>query len=427
MSTLDFLSLLITHYYSFLISLAISVALFFIVLKKSSISWLNPIRYNILIHLIATSVLIFLYLNDSISFILFSYTIICTILFWSIFLILKPSNFFKLTDKFKDEKKYIHFLFIVAYLIIIIFTLLTYIMVGIPAFNPNGRLATFTGTGFGFIERLSGCLTIYCIMYIYDLINSSRSVGRVFFGIFLILPLIIIGLLSGSRSFFLLFIFTYWGYRTFYKHKEPMLSKYKWFILAFIVITILAFIMDTKSNFNYALYSVFIRTISNGDIYWMSLPHNIWKQIVITNPYLYSIAGFIGPLHIFNMNSISPPIGFQLTWSIYPILSGVSTGPVALYPVFGLVCFGLVGGLFFSIIQSLLFSFIYRHSLVKSNSLIVSSICFYFYFNNLSLLGDISQGLGQLFDSIVSTVFLLLILNIIIYLVNHINPSRIEQ
>ena len=292
-------------------------------------------------------------------------------------------------------------------------TLVSYKLLGIPIFNDNSRLATYTGSGLGFIARLSPVLYIYSLFYIIHLISKSDSIRSRLTNILLLIPIIIIGVFSGSRSSFLGIIFVFWGYRTFFLQLEPKVKNFKWLLVPFIIISFLTFSIESSGDYFQAGLMFLNRIVGCGDLYWEALANDTWKSVVITRPFEFVFMGFLGPLHILNPNFAEIPIGFQLTNIVYHTITGSSTGPVALFPIFGLVCFGYVGGLIFSFFQALLASLLLKLSFIKSNSIIVGAMAYFAFYNIIQLLADISSGLGSCLETIVSYIFIAIILLII--------------
>lgn len=413
MTSFEFFELLSLHPFIYIICLLISIFIFWKIIKVSSSSWLNPIRFVIFAFSIGFSVLLFLNYCNVVSFLTFLYTVVSIVIFWITFISIYRNKQIKINLKLSDEPIIAKYLFYASYILYILFTLFSYKVLGIPIFNDDSRLATYTGSGLGFIARLSPVLYIYSLFYIIHLFFTYISLRRRILSFLLLIPLIIIGVLSGSRSSFLGIIFAFWGYQTFFLQKEPKLLKFKWLILPFILISIFTFSIQSAGDYRQACFDFLNRIVSCGDLYWEALPNEVWKSVTINKPFEFTFMGLLGPLHILNPNLAEIPIGFQLTNIIYPSIAGRSTGPVALFPVFGLVCFGYVGGLIFSFLQAVLASLLFKLSFVKSNSLIVCAMAYYTFYNITQLLGDISSALGSCLDIIVSFAFISFLLFII--------------
>jgi oligosaccharide repeat unit polymerase len=294
-----------------------------------------------------------------------------------------------------------------SYIIFLLFTLYSYVELGIPLINElndKSRLDTYTGSGLGYISRILPIFYNYSVFYLFNKLDSSKGKANKIKTIIYLIPFIIAGVLSGSRSSFLSIVFIFWGYKFMYKNSEPQLSNYKWLFVLFVVISLFAFSFQSNSNIFYASYLFLERVISSGDIYWDSLPDDNWRNVVVLEPFKYTFMGFFGPLRLINTASAETPIGYQLTEIIFPTYLDKSTGPVALFPIYGLVCFGYFGGIIFSIIQSIFASLLLKFTFIKSKSIIISSAFFYLFNAFLFFLGDMSAALGILLNGILSII-----------------------
>ena len=413
MTLFEFFNILYLHPYAYLLSLLISLLIFGFVMKRSTSSWLNPLRFNIFTFSIGISVVLFLYFFGYVSTPTFIYVMFSIAIFWFVFISIFKNKQRVVVIKFADEPRLAKYLFYLSYSLFIVLTLISYKLLGIPAFSEEGRLSTYTGSGLGFIARILPVLQIYSVIYIIHLFSQHDSFKRKIHPFILLAPILVIGVLTGSRSSFLVIVFAFWGYKTFYLHKEPKVFDYKWLIYPMLFISILSFTINAKGDVFQAIYLFFERIIGSGDLYWEALPYETWSYVIVEKPFEFILMGFLGPLRILNPTLAEIPIGYQLTSIIYPSHAGNMFGPVALFPIFGLVCFGYIGGLIFSFIQAVLASFLIKISFIRSNSIIISSM-FYFTFNNsLTLIADISSGLGSILEVIISYLFIALLLMLI--------------
>lgn len=403
MNSIEFFQLLLEHPVGFVAALAISWLFFKRLMERTTSSWMNPVRFNMFTFSIGAGVVIFLYGTGKIGAPIFLYTIGSMLLFWGVFAAIYNNRPREINFRFTEEEKLARCLFYACFLIYILLTLLTYKLFGIPIFNDDSRLATYTGSGLGFIGRLMPIMVTYSTFYIFHRFFSSRGGVRILYLSYL-LPIILFGILSGSRSSFLGLIFAFWGYKTFYLHSEPKLKDYKYLLIPFLLISVATFALQASGNLGTAVLGFAERVIACGDLYWEALPDNTWQQVVVDHPFQFTFMGLLGPMRILDASQAEIPIGYQLTSLVYPTIKGASVGPVALFPVFGLVCFGIGGGLIFSFLQGLLAASLFKLAFIRSRSLILSAL-FYYSFNNLMpLLGDVSAGLGACFDWLLSMV-----------------------
>ncbi|MDR3654051.1 MAG: O-antigen ligase [Paludibacter sp.] len=426
MSLFDFFDLLNEDPFTYFICLVISVVLFIGVMKRTSSSWLNPIRFNIFTFSIGFSVILFLNFKGFVSSKTFAYLLICIAVYWGTFMSVFKNKQWAVNISFVDEPIIAKYLFYVTYTLYILVTLFSYKLLGIPIFNENSRLVTYTGSGLGFIERISPVLYIYSLFYIIHLFSiKSKMADYIKTGIVL-LPLIVIGILSGSRSSFLGIIFAFWGYRTFYRQKEPQVNDYKWLIIPFVVISIFTFSIQSLGDYTQASINFLQRIVASGDLYWEALPNDAWQSVVVARPFEFVFMGFLGPLHILNPNLAEIPIGFQLTNITYTSINDASTGPVALFPVTSLVLFGYVGGLLFTFFQALFASLLFKLSYVKSNSIIICAMMYFTLYSIITLIGDISAGLGACLDVLVCFAFIFILIMTIAFIFYRKIDAKIE-
>lgn len=402
MTGFKFFELLSSNSLIYILSLLISLFLFYGIMRATSSSWLNPLRFNVFTFSLGISVVLFLYFLGLIKFQTFIYIIISITIYWLTFLWIFKNKQRQITIKFVDEPQIAKYLFYSSYSLYLLLTLVSYKLLGIPIFNEDSRLATYTGSGFGYIARFSPILYTYSLFYIIHLFHQYKNIPRKISNIVLLIPLIIIGILSGSRASFLGIIFAFWGYRTFYFGAEPKVKDFKWLIMPFLIISIFTFSIQSSGDLKQAGFMFLERVVACGDLYWESLPNDAWRSIVVNRPFEFTFMGFLGPLRLLDPTHAEVPIGYQLTNIIYPSLAGKSTGPVALFPIFGLVCYGYVGGCIFSFFQAILVSSVFRITFLKSNSIIVSAMAYFAFNNAISLIGDISAGFGACLDSILS-------------------------
>lgn len=381
------------------------VGLYVLLANKLADSWLNPIKFNVLQAGIGISVACFLFVVNECRAQPFYYVILSSLLFWGLLFFFFPKKISYCTVKIKNEEIYVRPIFDFFYLGYILLTIFSYSRFGIPIFNDNSRLATFTNSGgFGAIMRVTGYMQIYCLFYI----SRKYTLGRVQWGkLFLyILPFLIFGVLSGSRSSFLILVFAFWGFNKFYAGKEILLSKYKGLIVLFLIVAIFTFSLEHSENFIGGAISFANRVVACGDLYWFSLPNDIWSDVTIKTPFKDLTVGFLGTMRLMTEAETDVPIGFQLTQLTSPGFDKM-TGPVELFPVSSLIYFGYTGGIVMVVIQALLACFFYRLFYRKSNSLILSSLFYLGFYKSVDFIGSLRNASGQVFDIMLNVFFVI--------------------
>lgn len=407
MTGFDFFNLLGENILSFVFSMILAIMIYTFIANKIATSWMNPLKFNVFTAGIGIGVVIFLFFTGNISFITFAYVLLSSCLFWSIFIFIFNGKQRSLSINIMKERFYADRLFWVLYVLYISLTLFSYKKFGIPLFNDDSRLAVYTGSGgFGLIQRLQTVMNMYSVFYLFCLYYNRRCTWLKL--LILFSPIIFIGILSGSRSSFLIFIFAYWGAKTFYLGNEPKLSQYKRLLVPFLVISIVTFFLQS-GDLSSAVTSFGERIVACGDLYWQALPYESWKLVKVEEPVKFIFTGLLGPLRLIDVSQIEAPIGFQLTDITYPGLNRM-TGPVTLFPVGSLIFYGYIGGLFFTAVQALFASFAFRIVYVKSNSIIVCAISYYMFTELIPWLGDAAAAMSSLFNILVSLILVFIIL-----------------
>lgn len=410
MSNFDFFILLGENMGIFILSLAIALSVYIWLGKKLSSSWMNPVKFNIFTSGIGIGVALFLFLIGEIATYTFLYVLLSSIVFWSLLIICYSNNQRIIYISFLKEQYFANRLFIIIYILNICGTLLSYKLFGIPIFNENSRLAVYVDSGgWGLIDRVNPMMFTYIIFYIlsqYE--NKKYSFLRI---CLLLSPLVIFGILSGSRSSFISYIFCYWAVKTFYIGKEPILSHYKKVLFPFIFISLMTFFIQRGDAF-LAIVGFCERVVACGDLYWMALCNNTWESVSIQDPIKYIFIGFLAPFRIMNAAFAETPIGYQLTSLVYNGYDKM-TGPVALFPVSSLILFGYKGGLFFTALQALFTAFSFRCTYIRSNSIILCALSYYLFLTVIPFMGDCAASMRGLFDIIINLCFVFLLLLLI--------------
>lgn len=403
MSNFDFFVLFAERYEVFIITILFALVVMVYLLRRICSSWLNPAAFSILTACIGLSVAAFLYLTGNSSASTFWYVIVSSIIFWSLIVVFFPKNPGVSRLTIKEEYTINKNLFFICYAVYITLNLLTYYLLGIPLFNDDSRLTTYVGSGLGIFARMIPILQVYIIFYI--LCQYDRKRITILGVIKNLIPVIVIGVLNGSRSSFIEIVFSFWGYRTLFRGDEPKLIKFRKLLIPFILISLFTFSIEAAGDYNAALYSFGERIVACGDLYWQSMPDDLWKELSVKTPFQDLFLGLLGPLRIINVANCDEALGFQINHLANHTDS--MTGPVALFPISSMVYFGKVGGIFFTIIQAFLSVALCKLFYKKSHSLIVCALNYYGFKMCLSYFTSIDVASGYLFDTLLAFVFLL--------------------
>lgn len=409
----------------YLLLLLVSAFFYYKISAKYTYTWFDPLRFTIITNVFSSTVILFLYFTENIAVDVFWHFIISITIFWLALTIFARQTPIYSSKIVINEGKLALILFSLFFALFISFTGATYALLGIPLFSDS-RLETYAGSGMGVLGRMIPFFMVYCIFYIiYIWKHSSKLSLKRWLVVLPIVTFAVTGVLSGSRSSVLIFVFVIWGYFHFYERDTSKLKKY--YKVVFLVILGSIFVSFSmkfgSANFIGIGEKFILRAISSGDNYYMALPNNIWEQVE-TGPWLkHLFYGLLGPLRIIGGDFMPPPVGYQLTWLVNPHLYGLATGPLSSPSLLGFIYFGW-GGLFFSFVTGLFCSYaIFRLPYLFPRGIISSSLSIYIYLNMITFIGDVCLGMGYLFDTILNLVFVAAIVSII-YLAGVILPKR---
>ncbi len=384
-------------------------------------TWFDPMRIAMITNVFMATAFVFLYLAGSIDTNIFLYFVLAEIIFWIGFKLgFKPNTKVAQKKTLIGEKKIAFCLFWIFLFLYIVCTLLVYSLLGIPIFQES-RLDTFTGSGgLGLIGRMIPFFKIYCIFYIYYLLNKRPSFSIKMIAYISLAIFLVTGILTGSRSSFIIFITVFWGYSYFYRQNISSFKKYYKYFGVFLIVTLFTFGFqsgDLGLMNSFSLFSA--RMILSGDNYMMALPNDIWKQVFTNGWFTDFFYGLLGPARIMSGEGIQPPIGYQLTWILYPKLYGLSSGPLSSPSLLGLVYFGWGGLAFVFIIGSFTGFMFYLINHVLPKGVISSIVKIYLTINLITFIFDPRLAMGYLFDSIVNILFLCILILITYSLLTH--------
>lgn len=410
MSNFEFLQLFYSDYGEIIPCLIVALIIVVILMNRLCSSFLNPAVFSIFTASIGLCVVVFLYITGNTSAYLFYHVIFTSLIFWSLLWFFFPKRTRRSNVTIKGEMAIRPSLFRVVYILYILLNVITYIRLGIPLFNEDSRLTTYTDSGLGVFERVFPVLRAYILFYIFWRFDTRRINWKGL--LFLLAPIIVIGVLGGSRSSFIEIIFAFWGYKTLFANNEPKLWNYRLLIVPFLVISVITFSLQNSSNYTQGLISLGERAIASGDWYWQTMPDNLWRDLSVKTPVKDNLLGFLGPLRIISPSECDEGIGFQISHLANG--SDTMTGPVPLFTMSGLIYFGELGGYIFTILQAIILISLCRLFFKRSDSLIVSTLCYVGYKNSLAFLTSIDIASGFLFDAVFDIIFFMFIVGALI-------------
>jgi len=403
--------------------LIVSIPVFYLA-KRYTRSWIDPFRVLLIFVSFANAVPLFLFCLDEIPSYLF-YNFICSeSLFWFGFIFFAKKNIVLSTKKIINEKGIASLLYITFYALYLSFTVFSYLNFGIPIFAES-RLTTLEGSGgFGVLSRLNSFFLIYLLMYSYYLFEHGRSFLYRFTPFLVVVTIAITGILSGSRSSFFIFVFTYFGYQYFYKGVLPDVKRVVKFIPIIISSGVVVMLLTTSGSIQSAFIGLGLRFVSTGDVYWMAYPNEVITTINLENSLSYLFSGILGPLRLINNNNIPAPVGAQLTWALNSDLQGIMVGPNGRPPVLGYVLFGWWGLLYSFILGLFVSFFLFKLPTIIPRGTISSAFIVYVYLKIQTFIVDPPLGMTYLFDIFLNLFFLLFLIFIFSFLIEAKNIFR---
>ncbi|MEX9369470.1 O-antigen polymerase [Providencia vermicola] len=382
----------------------ISIFLFIILYtltKKLSINGLiDPFTYNYTFtYATSYSVIIILYSLGYIThytfFIFFTYGLLF-VLSLKIFSITSYYPFNKKIFSFFIYKKTKIFTFSLLTLYIILMALTIYLK-GFSIFTETNRYED--NRGFGPIVRileLSNLALISIIsinLYQHSVLTWKKLIGYFFLLIFMLFN----AMISGAKADLLFFIFSA---LVSIKVYDPTFKLPKKFIVIIFLLALSFAMVALYFNFSksidddipiFEIFDILFRRLtdrilSNGDMYYMGLPNDIYLNITTNNIFITTFSpvlsySLMSSLAGYDVSQLE--IGKQLLLAHY---SGrtIAGGPTDHIDFFALLYFGVIGGAVFIILFSALLCFI--NSLVKyaSYSIVPSTLITVFWMKSLS-------------------------------------------
>jgi hypothetical protein len=378
-------------------------SLYYLIYKKCVKGILDPLLIAIIFSSLANTVPIFLYAVGAMESELFIFIILAEGGFWYTFYKTYISFPFKKQIKTNDNGSIFKILGYLSLFIVIILQLISYKLNGIPIFNES----RFTNTGgvdtiVNLLMRITEPFKLYIYLYSFKLIDEKKKKGFIF--LFILLSF---AFLSGSKSFILVPITSYFYYTFFYKNKIPKIKIQ--YILLIILTPLLTFLINSDNGIERYLY----RLIANGDVYWNAVFNDSIYNVKIDNPLLNLSHLFWSPLRYIigytpNKTDLSL-VGEEIMINAYDYVSGV---PNSRLPVLGWVYYGW-GGIIFCVCMGFISAFCIKRLPVKQKHNLIS-LCYKcsFYSIGVSFITDGYLGFSKLFNLLffLITVFFLRII-----------------
>lgn len=403
-----FLLLLALNWELYVLALILSIALLLPIFIKYTLGWFDPLRISVIFAMFANAIPFFLTFTHQILFEILIYFILSETLFW-VGLIHFANHRSELNPKYTlaFSEKIGYQVFLISFTLYLLFTLFSYIKLGIPLFLDKSRLSVYADTGgLGILGRFNSFFSIYSLFYSFYLIYQRKK--RILAYTALTISTIFL-IFTGSKSAFLNVLFAYWGFSYFQLRQIPQTKKVFLYLLLGIGGAIFILIMQTASlggNLNTASIGFFVRLAASGDTYFYAYPNEMYKIIEVGNPFVHLFQGILKPIR-FIQDADAISAGNQLAWIITPSAAGQNLGPNARMPLLSYILWGW-GGLIFSYIAGLILSFsLFRLPAYFPKSIISAAFITYIYIFTISGITDFGLCINYWFDYILNFGFLI--------------------
>lgn len=374
MNNFEFYRIILENIYLFCFILLISFLIHYLFFRKLIYTILDPYLLPVISSVFSFTVVVFLSLCNEIPIYTFTNFIFTEFSFWvGLFFFKKPNilkkNYAKQysNDLNKVSNNLVISSFYFFSFIFIISQFIIYYIKGIPLFMES-RLETFSdGGGLGFLGRITDICSIFSI---YSFFLSLKTSSKSFLRISLFSVILFTLLLSGSKSSFLIIFFVFFSisiikcannikndlyFKVSFFNKILIACFTLFFVLSIIFIQSKNDALNPEEQLN-PFFSLLLRFVHSGDIYWYSYANDVYKQIDNKRWFTALFNDFLGLFRIFKWNELPEAIGITLKNIHHP--SDVPQGPNARHNVFGLIYFGYIGSIIFSFLIGFIISFI---------------------------------------------------------------------
>lgn len=304
--------------------LLVVVCLYCIVLKKIIHSIIDPSLFATLNLAFAAAVPIFLYYAGFCPDKHIIYFATSQMILVGVFLLVTRNINYNqlLMNTVNHEYDKNRFFFNICLVIYLFTTLYSWLINGIPIFNENRfEINTDNSSGIlGLLGRFSDACRLFCTLYIFYL----NFHGRKKYSSILMLLLIAISMMSGSKGFIFSFVKAYFFYSVFYAGKMPKVKKKYILPIAAMPLCVILLAGYANGGLSSVLYFGY-RLLANGDTYWNAYPYSVIDNIKVGMPFLNITSIFWGPFrHIFGFDvdkSLFETVGallFEYNYRVYP-------------------------------------------------------------------------------------------------------------
>lgn len=414
---LDFLELLSENILLYLGCLLVNIIVFWLIGRKITHNWIDPLRLSIVFATFANAIPPFLYFTNTIDLDVFLHFLVSESVLWITFVFFSKNKLQFSSITIVNENKVAFCMYILFFLLYVILISFTYVYLGIPLFLPS-RLSLFVDTSMGSIDRLLPFLQLYCLIFSFYLLGRGEKKSWLrFFVYFVFFTFIVTGILSGSKSGLTPFLTAAFGYYCIYKKEVLLSKKYLKYIFGVIVAGILVVVLSSEASVLVATQEFFFRFIASGDVYWMGYPDHLYAQTHVDNSFSYLFSGILAPLRIIDIPVAGSGLGFQLSRLINPGMD-LLVGPNIRPTMLGLILFGW-GGIFLTFGIGIFLAFvIFQLPKFLPNGIL--SVIYYTYLYSIVIIfiQDPAYGIGCISNIVFCTIFFILSLFMCMSIVN---------
>lgn len=412
MNSPEFMLLLYRNWDIMLLSMLIVSLLYILFFKKYFLSIFDPLLFSFFFSIIGASTMLFLFIINKLEWKYFLFYLLSQGAFFFGFLLFNPINTKKINRE--NHKQYsiltIKYFYLITSILLIAFQLFIYVFKGIPLFMES-RLNVIGGdTLFKFYNRLKDVFNIPVMLLMFYFIFSKENNFFKKYSFFVLLFAIVSNILNGSKSALMSLVMIYFVFSIFQlKNNESksfnILRKHtkKIFIFALLgAIIVVIFSEETTNPLFFILYRIFI----GGDSFFMTFPYGTIENFVSRDNWFINLfASPLSLLGIISPNDVPSPLGFDIM--AYHNKANLFKGPNPRHNILGYVYIGYYGGIVFSFIIGLFFSFI-RNKLYKILTPGPIGLVIYgsLFFSVTKLEADFYNALAALINTLICLLFI---------------------
>ncbi len=344
---------------------------------------------------------------------------------------LRKSHDYENSIECVKEPKFYTILYWNTIVVYIITSLLNIIVIGLPIFSvsPSSRLNYYSHSTGIFYTIYSSLMPATLMIATYFKSVRKGTIYSICFWLVLGLTIfLLIG--SGSKSGILLILFILYFWREYLKHKTKDIERIKslnkkvFFILCVGIISCFFLIMlDVGEDVELIIDNFIFRIIGYGDIFPYFYSFNFFpNNIDVADNFIISLFGpFFQTLHIipYYDSSVPPSIGLQ----VYQFINNTFAirGPNPRHNVYGLVIFGEIGSIIYSLAIGLISSYLRNVKIFFGYKNIISYIFYiYLYIFACGLNTDVVLSINGLFISLLVFGIIIVMSGFILYINNKV-------